>query len=213
MPCGDAALDDALRRRAREDHVAVGAAARHARRGSPRRTSRSSRRRTPCARPPCWPGANAGNGQHRHDGNGGARGGRRRRPPRGASRRAGFGSRRGTIADARACPKRRARTARTARRARRGRLAAPRAPRRLRRPWPPPRSSTRLAQGPLLADGAMGTLLFERGIAYERCFDELNLSSPGARRGDPPRVPRRGRRADRDEHVRRERRPARRPRR
>ncbi|MCC6348151.1 MAG: bifunctional homocysteine S-methyltransferase/methylenetetrahydrofolate reductase [Candidatus Eisenbacteria bacterium] len=37
----------------------------------------------------------------------------------------------------------------------------------------------RLAQGPLLADGAMGTLLFERGIAYERCFDELNLSEPG----------------------------------
>ena len=37
---------------------------------------------------------------------------------------------------------------------------------------------TRLAQGPLLADGAMGTLLFERGIPYERSFDELNLSQP-----------------------------------
>ncbi len=37
----------------------------------------------------------------------------------------------------------------------------------------------RLAQGPLLADGAMGTLLFERGIPYERCFDELNLTEPG----------------------------------
>ena len=34
----------------------------------------------------------------------------------------------------------------------------------------------RLAQGPLLADGAMGTLLFERGIPFERCFDELNVS-------------------------------------
>jgi homocysteine S-methyltransferase len=34
----------------------------------------------------------------------------------------------------------------------------------------------RLAQGPLLADGAMGTLLFQRGIPYERCFDELNLT-------------------------------------
>ncbi len=34
---------------------------------------------------------------------------------------------------------------------------------------------TRLAQGPILADGAMGTLLFSRGIAYERCFDELNI--------------------------------------
>jgi len=36
----------------------------------------------------------------------------------------------------------------------------------------------RLAQGPLLADGAMGTLLFERGIPYERCFDEVNASQP-----------------------------------
>ena len=34
----------------------------------------------------------------------------------------------------------------------------------------------RLAQGPLLADGAMGTLLFERGIPFERCFDELNVT-------------------------------------
>jgi homocysteine S-methyltransferase len=38
---------------------------------------------------------------------------------------------------------------------------------------------TRLAQGPILTDGAMGTLLFERGIPYERCFDELNLVDPG----------------------------------
>lgn len=37
----------------------------------------------------------------------------------------------------------------------------------------------RLAQGPVLADGAMGTLLFSRGVGYERCFDELNLSQPG----------------------------------
>ncbi len=36
----------------------------------------------------------------------------------------------------------------------------------------------RIAQGPLLADGAMGTLLFERGIPYERSFDELNVSDP-----------------------------------
>jgi len=34
----------------------------------------------------------------------------------------------------------------------------------------------RLAQGPLLADGAMGTLLFERGVPYERNFDSLNRS-------------------------------------
>jgi homocysteine S-methyltransferase len=37
---------------------------------------------------------------------------------------------------------------------------------------------TRLAQAPLLADGAMGTLLFERGVAFDRNFDELNLHQP-----------------------------------
>ncbi|MCC6650331.1 MAG: bifunctional homocysteine S-methyltransferase/methylenetetrahydrofolate reductase [Candidatus Eisenbacteria bacterium] len=37
----------------------------------------------------------------------------------------------------------------------------------------------RLAHGPILADGAMGTLLFSRGIGYDRSFDELNLSQPG----------------------------------
>lgn len=36
----------------------------------------------------------------------------------------------------------------------------------------------RLARGPLLADGAMGTQLYARGIPYERCFDELNLTQP-----------------------------------
>src|SRR5258706_8122146 len=35
-----------------------------------------------------------------------------------------------------------------------------------------------LAIGPLLADGAMGTLLFQKGIPFERCFDELNLTQP-----------------------------------
>src|SRR6266446_6370524 len=34
----------------------------------------------------------------------------------------------------------------------------------------------RLAQGPIVADGAMGTLLHERGVPFEHCFDELNLS-------------------------------------
>lgn len=36
----------------------------------------------------------------------------------------------------------------------------------------------RLARGPVLADGAMGTLLNQRGIGFEHCFDELNLSKP-----------------------------------
>jgi methionine synthase / methylenetetrahydrofolate reductase(NADPH) len=31
---------------------------------------------------------------------------------------------------------------------------------------------------PLLTDGAMGTLLHSRGIPFDRCFDELNLTNP-----------------------------------
>jgi methionine synthase / methylenetetrahydrofolate reductase(NADPH) len=34
------------------------------------------------------------------------------------------------------------------------------------------------ADRPVLADGAMGTLLISRGIFINRCFDELNLSDP-----------------------------------
>jgi homocysteine S-methyltransferase len=36
----------------------------------------------------------------------------------------------------------------------------------------------RLARGPLIADGAMGTLLYDRGVPYQSCFDELNVSKP-----------------------------------
>lgn len=32
---------------------------------------------------------------------------------------------------------------------------------------------------PLLADGAMGTVLYARGILINRCYDELNVSDPG----------------------------------
>lgn len=35
-----------------------------------------------------------------------------------------------------------------------------------------------LRQRPMLADGALGTLLYARGIPYEQCFDALNLSQP-----------------------------------
>lgn len=39
--------------------------------------------------------------------------------------------------------------------------------------------SQRLQTGePLLADGAMGTLLHQRGVSLSTCFDELNLTSP-----------------------------------
>src|SRR6516225_403048 len=36
-----------------------------------------------------------------------------------------------------------------------------------------------LASRPLLADGAMGTVLYARGIFINRCYDELNVSDPG----------------------------------
>ena len=35
-----------------------------------------------------------------------------------------------------------------------------------------------IASGPLLLDGAMGSLLYERGILHTRSYDELNLSQP-----------------------------------
>jgi methionine synthase I (cobalamin-dependent)/5,10-methylenetetrahydrofolate reductase len=37
----------------------------------------------------------------------------------------------------------------------------------------------RLAEGALVFDGAMGTMLYARGVFLNRCFDELNLSNPG----------------------------------
>lgn len=36
----------------------------------------------------------------------------------------------------------------------------------------------RLSQGILLADGAMGTLLYDKGIPFDRSFDALNLTDP-----------------------------------
>ncbi len=35
-----------------------------------------------------------------------------------------------------------------------------------------------LQRRPLLCDGAMGSLLYARGVAYEQCFDGLNLTQP-----------------------------------
>jgi len=35
-----------------------------------------------------------------------------------------------------------------------------------------------LSKGPILADGAMGTMLHTRGVSFETCFDELNLTQP-----------------------------------
>ena len=51
-------------------------------------------------------------------------------------------------------------------------------------PWHDQRdhSPRRSPQGPLLLDGAMGSLLYERGVLHTRSYDELNLV---AARADP----------------------------
>ena len=36
-----------------------------------------------------------------------------------------------------------------------------------------------LSEGVVLFDGAMGTMLYDRGVFINRCFDEINLSNPG----------------------------------
>ena len=58
--------------------------------------------------------------------------------------------------------------------------------------------------GPILADGAMGTMLFASGPPVRRSARGLERQQPRGRPADPPRLPRR-RLADRhDEHVRRQ---------
>jgi methionine synthase / methylenetetrahydrofolate reductase(NADPH) len=42
---------------------------------------------------------------------------------------------------------------------------------------------TRLQQAPILCDGAMGTLLYAKGVFINRSYDELNLSQPELIRG------------------------------
>src|SRR3989441_696262 len=42
---------------------------------------------------------------------------------------------------------------------------------------------TRLQKSAVLCDGAMGTLLYSKGIFINRCYDELNLSEPDLIRG------------------------------
>lgn len=41
-----------------------------------------------------------------------------------------------------------------------------------------PRFADALSDGPMLADGAMGTLLYARGVSYDQCFDVLNETDP-----------------------------------
>src|SRR6202162_2549546 len=42
---------------------------------------------------------------------------------------------------------------------------------------------TRIKQSPVLCDGAMGPLLYAKGVFINRCYDELNLSQPDLIRG------------------------------
>ena len=42
-----------------------------------------------------------------------------------------------------------------------------------------PQFSDIFASRPVLADGAMGTVLYARGVFINRCYDDLNLSDPG----------------------------------
>jgi homocysteine S-methyltransferase len=42
---------------------------------------------------------------------------------------------------------------------------------------------SRIKQSPVLCDGAMGTLLYSKGVFINRCYDELNLSQPDLIRG------------------------------
>ena len=35
-----------------------------------------------------------------------------------------------------------------------------------------------LANAPLLGDGAMGTMLYAKGVGFEQCFDYQNVSNP-----------------------------------
>jgi methionine synthase / methylenetetrahydrofolate reductase(NADPH) len=42
---------------------------------------------------------------------------------------------------------------------------------------------SRIKRSPVLCDGAMGTLLYSKGVFINRCYDELNLSQPELIRG------------------------------
>ena len=36
----------------------------------------------------------------------------------------------------------------------------------------------KMAETPLVFDGAMGTIIYEKGVFINACFDELNLTNP-----------------------------------
>ena len=85
----------------------------------------------------------------------------------------------------------------------RGALAVARA--RLREEITMPTLRELIADGRVhVVDGAMGTMLYDKGIFLNTCFDELVVARPGRRQRGARRVRRRRRRADRDQHLRRQ---------
>ena len=55
---------------------------------------------------------------------------------------------------------------------------------------------TRLGERPLLCDGAMGTMLYARGVPLDACFDVLNLNEPKIVQGLAERMRDRGIKAE-----------------
>ena len=56
----------------------------------------------------------------------------------------------------------------------------------------------------LVFDGAMGSLLYERGVFVTQNFEQLNVTRPDIVRRDPRGLRRRGRAGHRDQHLRRQ---------
>ena len=61
-----------------------------------------------------------------------------------------------------------------------------------------------LEQRVLVCDGAMGTMLYAKGVFINKSFDALNLTQPDLVDGRAPGVRARRRRHHRDQHIRRQ---------
>ena len=70
------------------------------------------------------------------------------------------------------------------------------------RPAVPSPLITRLAERPLLCDGAMGTMLYARGVPLDACFDVLNLNEPKMVQSIHAEYIQAGVGPDRDQHLR-----------
>ena len=66
------------------------------------------------------------------------------------------------------------------------------------------RAAQLFAGGTVLCDGAMGSMLYGRGVFINRCYDELNVSQPELVRAVHTEYLQAGAGGDRDEYVWRE---------